>query len=326
MSLTLELCDDKQLWDRFVEFSPQRNVFCMTAFLDALGVDYDLLLVKGKGSSQLGAVVLKKNCKAIEESYPMSMYIGILFDGSSMAMANHKRVKWALDVTDFLLGEMEQRYDCITFCLHYGVGDLRSFQWFHHHEPQYGQFQLQLRYTGLLDLSAVSDFDEYLMTIRKVRRYDYRCSLAAGLSVEESRDLDELERLYKLTFERQEIEVEPASIELLRSIAGAALSKDFGQLLICRNKQGLAASATLFLHDSHCAYYLVGANDPAYRDSGSGNYLLLENIRRYKERSLAKVDFVGINSPNRGDFKTSFNAIPVPYFITTWKGPGFGSR
>jgi hypothetical protein len=62
---------------------------------------------------------------------------------------------------------MEQRYDRISFCLHYRVEDLRSFQWFYYHEPQHGQFRMDLRYTGLLDLSAVQNFDAYLSTIRK---------------------------------------------------------------------------------------------------------------------------------------------------------------
>ena len=27
---------------------------------------------------------------------------------------------------------------------------------------------------------------------------------------------------------------------------------------------------------------------------------------------------VGINSPNRGDFKTSFNAMPIPFYEVEW--------
>lgn len=34
---------------------------------------------------------------------------------------------------------------------------------------------------------------------------------------------------------------------------------------------------------------------------------------------LFRVGFVGINSANRGDFKTSLNAVPIPYFVVTWE-------
>ena len=323
MSLILKLCDDKQWWDNFVAASPQENVFCTTPFLDAQGEDYDLLLVEKDGHPQLGAVVLKRDGQPVPAPF---MYQGILFDGSSRRMPHHRRVKWALEVTEFLLAEMEQRYNRISFCLHYRLEDLRSFQWFHYHEPHLGQFKIEPWYTGLLDLTALPDFDAYLMTIRNVRRYEYRRAQPKGLTTEESNDIDTLDRLHRLTFERQGIERSPEEGRLLRAISKAALAKGFGQLLLAKDAEGSVASATLFLYDSHCGYYVFGANDPEYRKTGSGTYLLLENIRRCKEKGLSRVDFVGINSPNRGDFKTSFNARPAPYFVVIWEHPRTSSQ
>jgi lipid II:glycine glycyltransferase (peptidoglycan interpeptide bridge formation enzyme) len=84
---------------------------------------------------------------------------------------------------------------------------------------------------------------------------------------------------------------------------------------------GQVASALLFLHDTRTAYYLIGANDPAFRKTGSGAFLMAEVIGHYRQAGQQFVDFVGVNSPNRGDFKTSFGARPVPYFEVTWKKP-----
>ena len=70
----------------------------------------------------------------------------------------------------------------------------------------------------------------------------------------------------------------------------------------------------VFLFDDKTGYYLIGANDPDYRKDGSGAYILFEQIRHCIEQSLSYVDFLGINSPMRGDFKTSFNAEPLPFF------------
>ena len=84
---------------------------------------------------------------------------------------------------------------------------------------------------------------------------------------------------------------------------------------------GDIVSANLFLCDRHCAYYWAGANDPHYRKTGCGTYLMIETIRRWQQKGLKTIDFVGINSPNRGDFKTSLNAIPVRYFTATWERP-----
>ena len=98
------------------------------------------------------------------------------------------------------------------------------------------------------------------------------------------------------------------------TLAEESLSKGFGRLLVCRDQSGIPASASLFLFDNKTSYYLIGANDPKFLKNGTGSYVMFEQIRRCLEQGLSQVDFVGINSPMRGDFKTSFGAVPVPYY------------
>jgi hypothetical protein len=321
MPFTLAKWEDKQRWDNFVCASPQANIFCTTQFLDALLEEYDLLMVEENGRSQIGAVVLKHDGSPTRAPYPFTMYQGILFDQAGLAKPFHKRLKWQLDVVESLLAALERLYDRISFCIHYAVEDMRSFQWFHYHTPELGQFRIDLRYTGLLDLQTVPDFNHYLGTVRSVRRQEYRYAQEKGLSTEVSTDVGLLSRLHRMTFDRQGITQSTEEERLLLSIAEASLKNGFGRLLVCRDGSGNAASATLFLYDAHCGYYLFGGNDPDYRKTGAGTYLVLENIKWCMENRLSRVDFVGINSPNRGDFKTSFNAAPRPYFIVTWERP-----
>ena len=318
MPLTLTLCADKQEWDSFVGSSPQCNIFCYTVFLAALKKDYDLLLIKKEDTIQAGALVLKHEGRPADQA---RTYHGVLFSDLACSMPYHRRLKWTLEILDFLLAEMERRYDSISFSLHYGVEDIRSFQWFHYHEPGLGQFKIDLRYTGLIDLKVCECFENYISNIRKTRRYEYRKALNDGLTAELSENINELGRLHCLTFERQGIEQNSKEAQALRNIAASALSKGFGELLLCRDTHGNVASATLYLYDKKCGYYLFGANDPDFRNTGSGTFLMLENIKRCYEKGIYRVDVCGINSPNRGDFKTSFNAAPTPYFIATWEKP-----
>jgi hypothetical protein len=136
-----------------------------------------------------------------------------------------------------------------------------------------------------------------------------------------SRDIDTLDRLHGMTFERQGLGRTDGEIRLVRKITPAALDQGFGELLLCRNAAGDAISATVFLYDERCGYYLLGANDPNHRRANGGTFLFLENVRRCHARGLKWVDVCGINSPDRGDFKTSFNAVPVPYVVATWENP-----
>jgi hypothetical protein len=321
MALTLIECTDKGRWDHFAAESPQGSVFCFTPLLDALGEDYRLMLVEARGEMLAGVALVLRDGQPYPGQYPLTMYQGVLLSAGLCRQPPHSRIRQTLELLDFLLTELEKRFDRVCLCLHYRFEDLRGFSWFHYHEPQRGQFRLELHYSGILDLQEAADFDNYLHSIRNLRLREYRRAQTRGFTIAPSDDLDTLDRLHALTFDRQGIARPQHEVRLLRSVAQAAVGRGFGELLFCRDERGAVISATLFLYDKRCGYYLVGANDPEHRSSGSGTYLMLENIRRSRLKGLETVDFVGINSPNRGDFKTSFNAIPVPYFVVTWQTP-----
>jgi hypothetical protein len=319
--MKLVLCETSSIWNDFVSRSSQNNIFCHTDFLDALNVKYDLWMVEENGQFQVGAIILREDDKIVSAPYPYTMYQGLVYAAHRDSFPLHRRTKWTLEVTETMLAGLSERYDRLSFCLHHTHDDLRAFQWFHYHEPELGQFKINLYYTGLISLTVSADFDTYLSAIRQTRRNLYRQAVNHGLVVEVSQDVDVFDQLYRLTFARQGIALSDKLKILARSIVSAALDHGFGELLICRTTHGEPASATLFLHDERCGYYLFGANDPAYHKLNSGTYLLLENIRRCQARGLKWVDVVGINSPQRGDFKTSCNAAPVPYFVATWEKP-----
>jgi hypothetical protein len=318
MPLTLTECTDKGRWDQFVTQSPHGSVFCLTPFLDALGEEYQLLFVEENGQTVAGVPLILCDGQPYPAQYPLTMYQGVLLSARLCRQPSHRRARESMEVVDFLLAKLEERFAQVSLCLHYHFEDLRGFSWFHYHEPQRGQFRLGLRYTGILKLEQVADFDSYLRSIRKLRLREYRRAQTCGFTVVSSTDIDTLDRLHAVTLERQGIARSHQEVRLIRSVAQAAFDRGYGELLFCLNDRAVVVSATLFLYDERCSYYLIGANDPEYRQSGSGTYLMLENIRRSRLKGLECIDFVGINSPTRGDFKTSFNAIPVPYFVATW--------
>jgi lipid II:glycine glycyltransferase (peptidoglycan interpeptide bridge formation enzyme) len=322
MHFELKLCDDKKVWDSFVDGSPEKSVFCITGFLDALNRPYDTWFVKQGQEFCLGALVVKdQNGEVYGTPVPFSMYQGILFNKSYKEVHPHTRAADTLKAVDFLLGELAKKYNRIFFSLHHGIEDLRSFQWFNYQHPEEGQFRISLQYTGIIDLNSFATFQDYISSIRTTRRYEYRKALKEGFSIEESAEIEKLDYLHELTFKRQGIERRPEISGLVKSIAAAVLSKGFGELLFCKDKKGEFISATLYLHYGGTGYYLFGANHPDYRDACGGTLLMLENIRRCKAKGISFVDVCGINSPNRGDFKTSFNARSIPYFYVVWNKP-----
>lgn len=317
---TIKKCKDKAKWDRFVSSSPQGNIFSKTSFLDALLIEYDCWLVKANNDILAGAIVLKKDNEPVHQQYTFSMYQGLYFSKLWQDMPIHKRPIWTSKILSPLIDKLAQNYDTLSFCLHHSMNDLREIQWYHYHEPELGQFIFELRYTGIINLKKYSNFENYLASIRKTRRNEYR-QASRHLIIKESKDINILNRLHEATFKRQGIKRNPENTKLLKSITSAALKEKFGKLLVCYDSKRHPISASLFLYDGRSAYYLFGANDPNYRKTNSGIFLFLENVKKSFDKRVESIDVCGINSPNRGDFKTSLNAEPIPYFIVTWKNP-----
>lgn len=327
MQLTLSKCDDYARWNHFVKSSPQGSIFCRTDFLDSLETDYELWWIEDRGEQRMGTIVLlDENGTPRRAPYPFSLYHGVLCDDRSAALPTHSRVNDALQLEYFLLSKFEERYNRISFCMHPRVEDLRAFSWFHYHEPDKGRFHIDLHYTGLIDIKTCPDMETYVASIRRLRKREYRKAQAEGLIIESSQDIDTLARLYWLTLESQGNKFDSAIDRHMRMIARSALSSDYGELLVCKNPAGDAIYATLFLWDEYCAYHLIGNTHPDFRYSGGGTFAMIEIIRQCGARGLLRVDTCGMNSPDRGDYKVSFNAVPVPYFEVTWDRPDDSRR
>jgi lipid II:glycine glycyltransferase (peptidoglycan interpeptide bridge formation enzyme) len=162
----------------------------------------------------------------------------------------------------------------------------------------------------VLDLRSI-DVQGLANQARSCRRQELR--KAAAYIVQEEHEVDRFLALYGLTFARQGIALPTATLQLVRAIAEAAVAQGYGRISSCSTPQGVA-SMMLVLYDRQRAYYLFAANDPDQRNSGAATRLMFENLLFAQQRGVAEFDFVGVNSPNRGDFKLSFNPELKLYF------------
>lgn len=318
---SLITCEDQSQWDRFVGASPQGSIFNTSAFLRTLKEEFQLLFVCENGVPLLGCPILLREGQPLPAPYLFTLFQGPMFSAEVEQQPRHRRIPARLKIVEFFLEQLAQRWPFLSFCFHPAFEDLRAVQWFHYHEPEKGQFAIRLAYTGRLNLKEFPALEDYLQSVRTVRRQEYRKAESLGFTLEETRDVAVLDRLNELTFARQGLDRTEEEVSLLQRIFDDAMAHGYGYCLVARDAQGAPASAVLFLHDAKTAYYLFGASDPEFRKTGAGSWLLIKAIERARELGCETVDFVGINSPNRGDFKTSFNAAPVPYLTATWTRP-----
>jgi hypothetical protein len=305
--LQLAEATDHATWDAWVEQSPQGTAFSKVAFLRSLSTPFRLFAVESAGRpAALVPVIEDKAGNAVR--FPFTPYQGILFLPDPQSEPR-QQVLNEFRLTEFVVSQLTARYREIAMALSWNFQDLRPFLW-HNHGAARGHFGTQPRYTAVLDLDLIEP-EGYAAQVRASRRQELK--KAAGYSVKEETQLDDFLRLYSGTFARQGIAVDDARLALVGNISRDALSNGYGRLSSCSTENGIAAMS-LFLYDSRRAYYLFAANDPAQRDSGASTRLMFDNILEAKRRGLRELDFVGVNSPARGDFKLSFNPELKLYF------------
>jgi hypothetical protein len=309
-------CPSDSAWDAFILASPQCSVFSLSGYLAGLGMAHARLFYELDGQVVASALIVKPGDSEFRAPYPYSLYQGVAL--APMAGRGHSAVSRRLKIISGLGDALSRHYTYHSLCLHPSLTDLRGFQWCNYHAPDQGTYELSLSYTGVICLDQFSSFEHFLTSIRTARRQDARKAEKAGLRIVPSDDVDEFIRLYALTFSRQGIASDVSHLDLVQRIVHSVLKTGLGQMLVARNSDGQAASAIVTVNDPNCAYYLFGATDPAFRAFGANSALLLHVIHEAFLSGKKVFDMVGVNSPQRGDFKTSFNAEPAPFFVLTF--------
>jgi hypothetical protein len=311
-------CADDADWAAMLAAAPQATVFSSTAFLQSLGLPYKRYIFGPPGHAVALCCAAEGDGGNALVSPDYTPYQGILFP-SDGARLTRQRVLDEFRATEYAIMALTERYRSVDMSLSWHVSDVRPFLWHHYHQPELGLFTITPRYTAVLDLDAIAE-ESFAAQARACRRQELR--KAAAYVVREERNIAVFMELYAMTFARQGIELPPSNLALVARIAEHALSAGYGRLSSCVTPDGVAAS-NLFLFDHKRAYYLFGANQPDLRHSGASTRLMFENIAHAKRRGLSELDFVGVNSPNRADFKLSFNPELKLYFNLRFERPDY---
>lgn len=305
----LTLCSDNSTWDGLVNDSPQGHIFSRTSYVRSLGNPYKRYIVTTpQGEILAGTVIMLDGERMAKTPFAFTPHQGILFSKSVSALSHQKRLTSEFRITAFLIDALLEVYPNFSMTLSPFFRDTRPFLWHNYGKDALPQFHVRQRYTGSLSLTDF-ELDKYLTGIRTVRRQEFKKTKAV---VKKTSDLKLFIQLYKRTFSRQGIEIDDDVLMMVENICLAAIEGNYGYLS-CAYVDDCAASMAFFVIDQNTAYYLFGANDPDLRDTGASSKLMIENIASFAEQGLKRFDFVGVNSPQRGDFKLSFNAELVSY-------------
>jgi hypothetical protein len=312
---TLVPAPDDTSWDRLNDESPQGSVFTTSTFLAAVCPDAERWFIVEDEHIVAGVPVLIRDGTAATAPYLYTPYHGLLLSKEFSMQPGHRRIPRTVRLSTAVLEALCERYRQFWLSLHPTFNDVRGFQWFHYGEHTKLQATLAVRYTGLIQLDVDETFETYLSRTRRVRRYEFCRANRSGLRIRESSQPSILMEMLEETFGRQGLHVEAREQEAISKICAAFLGSGAGYLAVAEAPDGKILAATLFLEHCGTLYYLLGATRTEARDAGANTLLFLGSVEQALRRGVRRVDVVGVNSPNRGDFKTSLGAEPVPYFV-----------
>lgn len=305
----LRTCTDMLAWDALVDASPQGHVFSKAVFFQCLESPYTCYEVTTpQGEVLAGAVILEDGSCMARAPFAFTPHQGIVFANSVAQQPSQKRMTVEFRITTFLIQTLLDIYPNFSMALSPFFKDIRPFLWHNYGLEGKPKFEVKHRYTGHMHLQNF-ELTEFLTTVRTVRRQEYKKS---QVQIQQSDDLQLFLSLYQQTFERQGLTIDVDTMGLVQRICEQAMAQGYGYLSAAILDDHTASMA-FFISDARCSYYLFGANDPAMRETNASSKLLLDNIALSAQKGFQIFDFVGVNSPQRGDFKLSFNAELVPY-------------
>lgn len=308
-----QIKDDISDWNRIIEVSKDATPFMRDDYLRELGYTSDKYIVYRKDKPYMGICIpININTGESENVVPYAPYQGLLYTQNDDVYSDYHN---NLEATEILLDYLFENgdYRKIGFSNSIFVKDLRAVQWHHYHNTELGKYELSVHYTAVKSINEESDV---YTGLSKGRKLDYKYSKERyNIDIEMSNDIDIFMDLYYKTFSRQDIYLDENDISRVKRLLNYILSTKIGELWFAIDKNtGEAIDATVMLYDKNNAYYLFGANDPEHRKKGGGTLLLLEQMKEMTLKGVNSIDFIGVNSPFRGDFKLGFGARIMPYF------------
>ncbi len=126
------------------------------------------------------------------------------------------------------------------------------------------------------NVKEVADIDEKIAG-KTVQRHIKAAEKVVVVVDNSLSGIDKLEKLNSMTYARQERKV-PGNVALNRKIMIESIKNGCGQIMLAMDSNGIPHSGAFFLYDEKVCYYLIGGQNPEYKNDGSQNLILRKGI------------------------------------------------
>ena len=315
----VEETTDLERWDKLVDDSKQGTIFSKSIYLNSFGGKYKLLFVFKGNELRAGIpLILSEDEKSVILD-DLVIYGGILF----LEDKTHKEVRARserFNITEIIIDYLTNKYSSIELSFSPHFEDLRPFLWHNYHNPENGQFVLDLRYTSYLDISNLKNIlnEEQTNNFRNLDTLRQR-NIREARRKEATTYIDNHQsslfiQYYDCLMKSQGISASSEKLRNMKNIINTLAKNKFANIYITKNRDEVIQYMTVFIWDNKRAYYLFGAPNPDSQDRYKGTINFWDSFIDLSSKDIKEVDLEGINSPRRGWFKLSFGGDIRPYY------------
>jgi len=288
-------------WNRFVDESPQGEVFCYSWWLEAVTKgDFRILAVWEKDRIAAGILLPFLGAKKVNEPY-LTRTLGVLYAKPGNESPRKRLTKERYWLNSLL--DQVNRQHFVQMCMHHDFTDWLPFRW--------RGFKQMTRYTYLLDYSK-TPIDDIWANMSHMHRKNVRKALNSHLIAEEVFDLESAYEMSCLSFARQGKRF-PYSLESLRTLDDAVRERGHRTILRIVDGNHRIHAANYVVHHRKSAYHLLSGGDPQLRSMGGHTLLLWHTIKFFSDK-VPVFNFGGSDLQPIEEHIRTFGGIQRQYF------------
>ena len=297
--------DRSDEWDRFVDESPQGNIFCRSWWLEAVCPNgFEIVVLRRNGKIVAGMPLARYRKYGYEtiEMPRLTQTLGVLH-AAPTSQKYERRLSAEMGLTRRLVDAIPQ-VSFFNVNFHHTFTNWLPFCW--------AGYKQTTRYTYVIE--DLTHIDKVVSEFAHSKRKNIR---RAEKLIEVHEDLapDDFYTNHRITLQMQG-ETISYSRELFGRIYEASYNNGSGKTWYALDSSGNMHAAIFVVFDPSSAYYLISSIDPNFRNSGASSLLVKRAIEFCSERTRC-FDFEGSMIQGVEESFRRFGAHQKPYFTIT---------
>lgn len=268
-----------EIWDEFVDASPQGNIFNKSYWLKHVCSNFDILVAESKNKIVAGIVLPYMKGK-IYRNPKLTPQLGVLLEPRDPKQKYSTYLSREIELSEELIKSFP-KFNQFDYNFSYNYTNFMPFIW--------NDFNVNVRYTYVIE--DLSDIDKVYSDFQYDIKYQIKKAVKSNITVTDRYGIDEFYEINKKTFDRQKMQM-PYTLELLKNIDEELAKRQKRKIFFAENNEGKIIAGVYIIYDEKCAYYLMGGADPEYRNMGAQALTLWEAIK-FSSTVSKQFDFEG---------------------------------